>query len=118
MSAKSRWVRVRSEDELVPPMVIKFKNCAWCGDHPEVMTILRRLPAMPFEKYPDGHVEPSTAKFGFETIGSCDDGANWQFDQDIADGCLFRLAVPPDEAALADEKEAGRRAAKVKERTQ
>jgi hypothetical protein len=28
-----------------------------------------------------------------------------------------RLVVPPDKAALADEKEASRRAAKIKERT-
>lgn len=103
MSAKEQWVRVESEDELRPGMMVKYTRPA-DREHVAVITEVSR-----------GACPMGCTKFRstlvFDTgLGNC-------YRQAISAGLIYRLAVPPDEAALADEKEASRRAAKVKERT-
>ncbi len=114
MSDQGQWVRVESEDELQKGMVIKKVPCGWCGKI-EVTVIKRLRPAWTYVACSDGRTIPCEATKGFVVSPNCTPEVT--LDGAIREGRLFRLAVPPDEAALADEKEASRRATKVKERT-
>lgn len=120
MSKHDEWVRVESEDELGPGMLIRGE--CFYGSGYFVLALGQRCIC--------GHVDAGAdcGRMGWQSrivsgcCLDCDLAARWNGYRfchvaGVREGRLFRLAVPPDEAALFDEKEASRRAAKVKERT-
>ncbi len=104
MSDQGEWVRVESEDELRLGMVVKKTPCAWCGRE-EVQIIIEEMPATGYAINRNGTRRRTVSRRSFMLANQCHlPGVFVALDLAIREGRLFRLAVPPDEAAIADEK--------------
>jgi len=94
MAKREEWVRVKSEDELRIGLTVQLRPCVWCG-RTENETIIAEVEVHPMAHSPRGW-QPSKATRAFDVVGSCqrsmDAGPLTQYDEDISEGRLYRLA--------------------------
>jgi len=82
------WVRVESEDELRPGLVVQLRPCLWCGVT-EINLLGRETELGAEARTIDGGIEEMSRPFVVEL--SCHIGAA-DYEHAIRDGRLYRLA--------------------------
>lgn len=103
------WIRVESEAELRPQMAVWLRPCPRCG-RGEVHLIVREVESWPVSVLPDGSKTstPAGAR-GWSTVGRCTpwDGRHDTYWRIIADGKLYRLALPDATDTTSEAERAG-----------